>query len=221
MATMEVTDATFDSAVLASDKPVLVDFWAAWCGPCRAVAPVLEEIARELEGVVTIAKVDVDKSPQISGKLRIQSIPTFVLFHQGKVLGAMQGAQPKARFQKFLETHVPALKPPLISVQDLSAHLEAKKPVHIFDIREGRDYQRSHLRHARNVPPEQIAGELAKIPKGDLVVLVDRTGERSKAEAAKHDGHTVVGLEKGLLEWEGSGKPTFSTREEEELEKAS
>lgn len=219
MGILEVTDATFDSAVLASERPVFVDFWAAWCGPCRAVAPVIEELARELPAV-QFAKVDVDRNPAISGKLRIQSIPTFVLFERGKVLGALQGAQPKTRFLQFLETHVPAMKPPVISVSELAAHLAQQRPVHLFDLREERDFSRSHLRRSRCVAPDALEAELAKLPAQELVVLICRTGERSRAEAVRHKGARVDvrALEKGLLEWEGSGKPTFSTREEQELD---
>lgn len=220
MPTIKVTDASFDKEVLGAPRPVLVDFWATWCAPCRAVAPVLEEIAEEHKDAVTIAKVDVDESPRVATRLRIQSIPTFILFDGGKVVAAMQGAQPKAKFIRFLETHVAAMKPPTMSVAEVDRLIESGQPVHLFDIREERDFARSHLRRSRCIPPEHLEEELAKIPAGDTVVLICRTGDRSRAEAGKHANgpRRVVALEKGLLEWEGSRKPTYSTREEEELE---
>jgi thioredoxin len=219
MPPLQITDATFERDVLQADRPVFVDFWATWCAPCRAVAPVLEEIAEEMKDVVTIAKVDVDQCRETAARFRIQSIPTFVLFDKGKPLGAMQGAAPKAKFLKFLEQHLPVLRPPTITVGELDTLITTKHPVRLFDIREERDYARAHLRHARCVAPEAIDEELKKALPEELVVLICRTGERSKAEAQKRaelDGR-VVALEKGLLEWQGANKPTFSTKEEQEL----
>lgn len=216
---LKITDATFDRDVLQADRPVFVDFWATWCAPCRAVAPVLEEIAEEMKDVVTVAKVDVDECREVAARFRIQSIPTFVLFDKGKPVGAMQGAAPKAKFVKFLEQHLPALRPPTITVGELDSLIATQHPVVILDIREERDFARGHLRHARCVAPEQLDEELKQVDPQALVVLVCRTGERSKAEAQKRvelDGR-VVALEKGLLEWQGANKPTFSTKEELEL----
>ncbi len=94
---LNTTDATFDTDVLASDKPVLVDFWATWCGPCRAMAPQFEQAARELKGAAVLVKVDSDASPATSARLGIRSIPTLVLFRGGKEVkrqsGAVQAAQ--------------------------------------------------------------------------------------------------------------------------------
>lgn len=217
--TLKVTDATFERDVLKADRPVLVDFWATWCAPCRQVAPILEELAAELKDTITVAKLDVDEAKQTAARFRIQSIPTFVLFDKGKPIGALQGAAPKAKFEKFLQQHVPALKAPVINVGELASLIQSGHPLRLFDIREERDFARSHLRHAKCVAPEQLDETLAGLPKEDLVVLICRTGEKSKAEAQKRadgDGR-VVALEKGLLEWEGSGKPTYSTKEEAEL----
>jgi thioredoxin len=223
LSTLKVTDQTFERDVLKADRPVLVDFWATWCAPCRQVAPILEELSEEMKDVVTIAKVDVDACPETAVRFRIQSIPTFVLFDKGKPLGAMQGAAPKAKFEKFLQAHIAALRPPTITVGELDSLLQSGHPVHVFDIRDERDYARSHLRRSRCVPVEQLDAELAKVAAQDLVVLICRTGEKSKAEAQRREDRDgrVVALDKGLLEWEGAGKPTFSTKEEGELDAAS
>ncbi|MGH4025040.1 MAG: thioredoxin [Pseudonocardiaceae bacterium] len=94
--TVIVTDQSFADDVLGSDKPVLVDFWATWCGPCKMVAPVLDEIATEHAGKITIAKMDVDQNPGTSRDYKIMSIPTLLLFSEGKVVKQIVGAKPKA-----------------------------------------------------------------------------------------------------------------------------
>ena len=102
-ATKIVTDSTFDTDVLGSDKPVLVDFWAEWCGPCKMVAPVLEEIASEHGDKITIAKVNIDENPEIARRYQIMSIPTMSVFAKGEVVKSIVGAKPKAALLRDLE----------------------------------------------------------------------------------------------------------------------
>jgi thioredoxin 1 len=94
--TVIVTDASFADEVLGSDKPVLVDFWATWCGPCKQVAPVLEEIASEHREKITIAKMDIDANPSTPRDYQIMSIPTMILFSKGEQVKQIVGAKPKA-----------------------------------------------------------------------------------------------------------------------------
>ncbi|HET6816942.1 MAG TPA: thioredoxin [Mycobacteriales bacterium] len=102
-ATKTVTDATFDTDVLGSEKPVLVDFWAEWCGPCKMVAPVLEEIASEHGDKITVAKVNIDENPEIARRYQIMSIPTMSVFSGGEVVRSIVGAKPKAALLRDLE----------------------------------------------------------------------------------------------------------------------
>ena len=98
-----VTDDNFELEVMNSDKPVLVDFWAPWCGPCRAVAPILEEIARDHGDKVKIVKLNTDENPAITGKLGITSIPTMHLYKNGEIVKTIVGAMPKPKLLRELE----------------------------------------------------------------------------------------------------------------------
>lgn len=100
---LTVTDADFDEVVIDSSSPVLVDFWAPWCGPCVQMAPVLEEVASELEGRAIVAKINVDDNPMAARKFQISSIPTLLLFRQGEVIRSIVGGRPKAQLLKSIE----------------------------------------------------------------------------------------------------------------------
>ena len=104
--TKTVTDASFDSDVLGADGPVLVDFWAEWCGPCKMVAPVLEEIAGEHADKLTIAKLDIDNNPEVARRYQIMSIPTMAVFNKGEIVKTIVGARPKAAILKELSEYV-------------------------------------------------------------------------------------------------------------------
>jgi thioredoxin len=103
MATTTVTDASFHADVIGSDKPVLVDFWAEWCGPCRMVAPALEEISRELGERLTVVKLNIDDNPDAPARYGVRGIPTMILFKGGEPAATKVGAAPKTQLQSWLE----------------------------------------------------------------------------------------------------------------------
>ncbi len=103
MATIKVTDASFAADVLSSDKPVVVDFWADWCGPCKMIGPALEEIAEELADKVTIAKVDIMENTDIASQFGVQSIPLLIMFKDGKPFAQKLGAAPKSQLKSWIE----------------------------------------------------------------------------------------------------------------------
>ncbi len=103
---IELTDANFDQTVLKSDKPVLVDFWAEWCGPCRMVGPVVEELSKEYDGKAVIGKVNVDNNPNISAQFGIRNIPTLLFFKNGQVVDKQVGAVPKSVLAGKLEAQL-------------------------------------------------------------------------------------------------------------------
>jgi thioredoxin 1 len=103
--TTAITTSTFPNAVLASDKPVLVDFWAPWCGPCRMVGPVVEKIGRDLSATHVVVKVNVDEEPDLAAQFGVQSIPTLLLFKGGKVVAKTVGFQPEPQLKQFVLSH--------------------------------------------------------------------------------------------------------------------
>ncbi|HXK53622.1 MAG TPA: thioredoxin [Hyphomicrobiales bacterium] len=102
----KVSDASFDADVLGSSTPVVVDFWAEWCGPCKQIAPTLEEIAGEMAGQVKIAKINIDENPDTPSKYGVRAIPTLMLFKNGEVAGTQVGVQPKSRLVDWIKQSI-------------------------------------------------------------------------------------------------------------------
>ncbi|MGB0778595.1 MAG: thioredoxin [Flavobacteriaceae bacterium] len=100
---LEITDATFDEVVLQSDKPVMVDFWAAWCGPCRMVGPIIDELSNEYDGKAVVGKVDVDANQEFAAKYGVRNIPTVLVFKNGELVGRQVGVAPKQTYAEALD----------------------------------------------------------------------------------------------------------------------
>ena len=106
MATVAVTDETFDAEVKNSDIPVVVDFWAEWCGPCKQIGPALEELSNEMEGQIKVVKVDVDNNPNSPAAMGVRGIPALIIFKDGQVISNRAGAAPKAALQSWIQDSI-------------------------------------------------------------------------------------------------------------------
>ncbi|MGA1030262.1 MAG: thioredoxin [Flavobacteriaceae bacterium] len=100
---IEISDATFEQTVLQSDKPVLVDFWAAWCGPCRMVGPIIEELSNDYEGKAVVGKVDVDQNQEFAAKFGVRNIPTVLVFNKGELVSRQVGVAPKTTYAQAID----------------------------------------------------------------------------------------------------------------------
>jgi thioredoxin 1 len=201
-----VTERTFEQEVLTSELPVLLEFSAEWCGPCKQMAPDLLALARELEGKAKVVTLDIDKSPNSPRQMGVQSVPTFVVFHGGRPVGGKVGAMRKAELRALLEPYLPRAEG-AIRPEELVQLLQAGR-VSVVDTREAPVFNRAHLPSAINLPLEEIETRLAELHMLPAPpVLYCRSGDRTKDLAAKlaEQGIACAFLEGGVLGWEASG----------------
>jgi thioredoxin len=206
MALPTVSERDFEQQVMMSELPVLVEFTAEWCGPCKVIAPELEALSRELEGKAKIVKIDIDRSPLLARQLGVQSVPTFVVFHQGRPAAGKVGALKRQQLKEMLDPFLPraegALKPEEV------AELLRQGRINLVDTREPAVFRRAHIAGAINMPFEELESRLAELHMLPApAVIYDRAGDRTKDLAAKlaEQGMPVAFLEGGVLGWEASG----------------
>jgi thioredoxin len=203
-----ITERDFEREVLMSELPVLMEFSAEWCQPCKAIEPDVQAFARDMEGKAKVVKIDVDKSPVIAQQLRVQSVPTFMVVAEGRIQNAVVGAIRRKKMQEMVEPFLPraagAVKPPEL------AQLLAGGAVVPVDTRDAAAYARAHLPQAVNIPLEELESRLAELHMlQGQPVLYCRSGDRTKeaAERLAAQDVPVAFLEGGILAWEAEGLP--------------
>lgn len=203
---VQITEHNFEQEVLRSELPVLLEFGAEWCGPCKTVAPELEALSQELQGKLKVATVDIDKAPVLAQEFGVQSVPAFVVIHQGRPMGGRVGAMNRKQLRQLVEPVLPraagSLKP-----EEAKQLAEAGKVV-LVDIREAAVYGRAHIDGAINIPLAELETRLAELAMlQGPPILYCRTGKDSSEASTKLAGHGLpVGyIEGGVLNWEASG----------------
>jgi thioredoxin len=206
MALPVVEERDFEREVLRSELPVLVDFFAGWCAPCKTMEPAVVALSAELSGKAKVVKVDVERSKLLAQKLRVQSVPTVMVFHQGRLVAAEAGALGLAQLRQMIEPFLPRAEGALRPAE--AAQLLAQKQIVLVDTRDPAVFSRAHLPSAVNIPLAEIPGRLAELHMlpGEPV-LYCRSGDASKDLAHKlgAEGAPIAFLEGGILGWEAEG----------------
>lgn len=203
-----IAEPDFEREVLRSELPVLIDFTATWCGPCKTVAPEVEALAHELEGKAKVVKIDIDQSKRIAQSLRIQAVPTFMVFHRGRPVAADQGVLRRKQLRELVEPFLPRAEGAIRAVE--LAQLIQQQQVVAVDTRDAASYGRAHIPSAVNLPMDEIEGRLAELHMlAGEPVLYCRGGDKSKelAEKLAEQGMPLAFLEGGFLAWEAEGLP--------------
>lgn len=207
MPVIQVTDQTFEREVLASDLPVLIDLYADWCQPCKAIAPIVAQLAEELAGKVKFCKVDVDRNKLIAQSFRVQSIPMLVLLHEGRPVDQVVGAVDKKALLKMLEPVMPRDAGEL-APKDLAVLIPQKRVVPV-DIRDAPSFKRYRIPGAVNLPADQVIARASELAARDgrVRVLYGRTTDEAKAlvDQLRGKGVQVAYLAGGFLHWEADG----------------
>lgn len=215
MAVKVITESEFEAEVLKSDVPVLVDFYADWCGPCRQLAPVLEEVDKAWGSKLKVLKVDTEASPQLAGAFQIRSLPTMMVIKDKKMIDRISGFMDRSRLFAHLSQVV---GPPPAQKDDEAEEMETRRAVLAVeaglvipvDIREESDWKRTRLPGALNLPPEQHDKLADNLPEGTRKLLIyARTDDGAKEVADKIAGlgRRVAFLSGGLIDWELASAP--------------
>ncbi len=201
-----VSEQEFEQAVLNCPLPVLVEFGAKWCGPCKTVAPELEALRSELKGKAEILQVDIDDCPRIAQAMRVQSVPTFIVFVAGRPADAGQGAMNRAQLRQLLDKHLPRATGALTAPE--AAQLLLNNQLTPVDTRDEPTFKRTHIEKAVNFPLVTLGDRLGELQLlSPPAMLYCRDGKDSMDMAGKlaAQGYPVSFLDGGVLEWEGAG----------------
>ncbi|HHH11216.1 MAG TPA: thioredoxin [Sorangium sp.] len=207
MALKVIEEADFEAEVLRSEVPVLVDFFATWCQPCKQLAPEVEALAQELGDKLKVVKVDIDQSQRLAGMLRIQSVPTIIVFHQGRPAAAERGVVSRKRLRELVEPFLPRAEG-AVKVAELAALIQQQRAVAV-DIRDTGSFGRAHIPGAKNIPFEEVKARLAELMMLGFAVLYCRSGDKAKelSETLAKEDVPVAFLEGGFLAWEADMLP--------------
>jgi thioredoxin 1/putative thioredoxin len=203
-----VTERDFEQQVLLSEVPVLVEFMLETSAQCQALAPELEAFAKEMEGKIRIVKCDIEKSPMLARQLRLQQVPTFMLFVDQKLGDAQVGPLSRKQLRAMVEPFLPRLEGALKARE--VAELLKQGVITPVDVRDAAAYGRAHLPSAKSLPAEEIETRLAELfMLPGQPVLYDRSGEKTKdlVEKMAETGTPLAFLEGGILAWEAEGLP--------------
>lgn len=205
-ALIQVGEQNFEAEVMTSEVPVLIEFGATWCGPCKTVEPELRAFAHEMSSRVKVVQVDIDRSPALAQTLGVRSVPTFVVFHGGRPVDGRQGVIRKADMMSMVERYLPRAEGSL-SAKEAAQLLQLGRII-MVDLREPAVFSRSHIQGALSFPAAEIESRLAELMTiGAYPVLYCRTGAEAKAIAEKFIqlGAAVAYLDGGVLAWETEG----------------
>src|SRR5688572_1377263 len=185
---VQITEHNFEQEVLRSEVPVLLEFGAEWCGPCKTVAPELEAIQQEFQGKLKVATVDIDKAPVLAQEFGVQSVPAFVVINQGRPMGGRVGAMNRKQLRQLVEPVLPraagALKP------EEAKQLATQGKIVLVDVREAPVYGRAHIDGAINIPLAELETRLAELAMlQGPPVLYCRTGKESAEVSTKLAAH--------------------------------
>lgn len=207
MSVVAVTDASFEREVLQSELPVLIDFHADWCQPCKQLTPIVHEVAQELEGKLKVVSIDIDRNPYIAQSFRVQSIPMLVVIHQGRLAAHHLGVLDKKALLKLLAPVLPAGVAE-VQPQELAQMLAMGRALPV-DLRDAGSFARYRIPGALHVPLDEVDARRAELTPLDarVRVLYARGGEEGKqcAESLLAKGVEVAYLAGGFLGWEAEG----------------
>lgn len=203
-----ITEREFEQAVLRSELPVLIEFTADWCAPCKQIAPDVEAFAEEVRGKAKVVKIDIDRAPMLARELQVKSVPTFMVFAEQRIADAVVGAIGKKKMREMMDPFLPRAEGALKPIE--LAGLLREGAVVAVDTRDIGAYKRAHVPGAAHMPIEEIESRLAELHMFPArPVLYCRSGDKTKALADRlnEQGLPVAFLEGGLLGWEAEALP--------------